>query len=63
MKKKTKKLIKALEDRIETVEDRCTLALDFLNETYEAQTKFFSSRLEASTMTEFFKSVGKSFDK
>lgn len=57
MKKKTKKIIKTLQDRITNVEERSTLALDFLNNTYEAQTKFFSSRLESGTMIEFFKSI------
>lgn len=57
MKKKTKKIIKALEARILTVEERSKLATDFLNDMYEAQTKFFSSRLESGTMINFFKSI------
>lgn len=44
MKKKTKKLIKALETRIVTVETRSKLATDFLNDMYEAQTKWFIAK-------------------
>ena len=44
MKKKTKKLIKALEARIVTVDNRASLATDFLNDMYEAQTKWFIAK-------------------
>lgn len=44
MKNKTKKLIKALEARLVTVETRSKLATDFLNDMYEAQTKWFISK-------------------
>ena len=44
MKKKTKKLIKALEAKIINVEEISKLTSDFLNDMYEAQTKWFIAK-------------------
>lgn len=57
MKKKTKKLIKALEARIVKVEERSKLATDFLNDMYEAQTKWFITKWGNELVDDFIKSI------
>lgn len=53
MKKKTKKLIKALEARLVTVETRSILATDFINDMYEAQTKWFITKWNGEVFEDF----------
>lgn len=53
MKKKTKKLIKALEARVAKVEIRSTLATEFLNDMYEAQTKWFIAKWGGEVFEDF----------
>ena len=57
MKKKTKKLIKVLDDRIIKAEQRSKLATDFLNDMYEAQTKWFISKWNGEIFDDFIKSI------
>ena len=53
MKKKTKKLIKALEARLETVEIRSKLTRDFINDMYEAQTKWLIAKWNGEVFEDF----------
>lgn len=55
MKKKNKKLIKALEARVSNAEIRSTLATEFLNDMYEAQTKWFIAKWNGEVFEDFLK--------
>ena len=57
MKKKTKKLIKALEAKIINVEEISKLTSDFLNDMYEAQTKWFIAKWNGEIFDDFIKNI------
>ncbi len=50
---KNKKLIKALKARIIKVEEKATLATQFLNDMYEAQTKWFIAKWSGEIFEDF----------
>lgn len=57
MKKKTKKMIKALKYKINKVDARARLVTDCLNYMYEAQTKWFISKWGSELVNSFIKNI------